>query len=159
LANPLDIADAVIAELNGIDWPIDWPPGLAFTAERSHAPKFDLGQLADLVVVVCARSQKRTRSTRLKRRVSTVIEVGVMQKLPPAADTAAQADRIEELARLTQYLAEYFGDHPRPTSRPAACILDEVERDPLIDAKLLRNANQFACVIRLPIEESEGGAT
>jgi hypothetical protein len=157
MSNPIEIAAAVAATINAIDWPIDWPPDLTPTAEGALVPPTLelLEQLADLTVVVAPASEKRVRVSRFKRLVTTTVEITIAEKLPPVPADAAT--RLEALNRLAQYLAEFFGDTPRLTERPAACAMDPLERDPFIDVKLLRASGLFATVLKFPIQETEGG--
>lgn len=93
----IDIADAVVAELNAA------PPDTfsqAFTAVRMVLPEFDLEDLAELKVTVVPKAVEITGATRSGSQYEIAVDVGIQKKLGQDLDTevAALATLVEEIS-------------------------------------------------------------
>jgi hypothetical protein len=101
---PIDIADAVVAELNG-----PRPPGQefspAFTAVRAYRPQFELPDLKTLRVTVVPKAIEITGMARTVNQHDVSIDVAVQKKVAAADDAELDAlmvlvERIADLFRL-----------------------------------------------------------
>ena len=91
--NPLvQIADAVVAELNG--------PELALGAERAYVPAFELEEMDTLRVTVVPKSTTESQHSRSISVLECKVDVAV-QKRVPAGDTNA----VDELMQLVNRIA------------------------------------------------------
>ena len=96
----IDVADAVVAELNGA------PAGTfaqAFTAARHYRPQFDLAELKTLRVSVVPKAIAVTGLMRSANQHDVSIDVAVQKKVSP--DDAAELDG---LMTLTEQIADFF---------------------------------------------------
>lgn len=130
-----DIAGAVAASINGQTFT---PP---ITAERSHLPIFDLGQVGEAVrVSVVPRGLAITNASRTKNFFDASIDIGVQQRVDPEDPT-----RIDALLDLV----EQIGDHlrlKRLGAMPEAQWLG-AEHDPILAAEHLERLSVFTSVL------------
>ena len=99
----IDIADAVVAELNAA------PPGTfnpAFTAVRRVLPVFDLAEMADLHVSVVPRAVEIAGATRSASQHDVQIDIGVQKKL--ASDGGDLDQQVPPLCGLVEQIADYL---------------------------------------------------
>lgn len=99
----VDIADAVVAELNAAPIGTFEP---AFTAARRVLPVFELAELAELKVTVVPKGVQITGSTRSASQYDITIDIGIQQKLPPG-DTDLDAE-VATLGSLVDDIADYL---------------------------------------------------
>ena len=97
MALVIDIADAVVAELNAA------PAGTfdpAFTAVRRVLPEFDLSELAELKVTVVPKAVEISGSTRSVGQFDFQIDIGVQKKLGKDldAETAGLCGLVDGIA-------------------------------------------------------------
>ena len=88
MALVIDIADAVVAELNAA------PAGTfdpVFTAVRRVLPEFDLAELAELKVTVVPKAVEITGATRSVGQFDFQVDIGVQKKLGKDLDTETAA--------------------------------------------------------------------
>jgi hypothetical protein len=99
----IDIADAVVSELNAT------PPGSwaqPFTAVRAYRPVYDLADLAELKVTVVPRSVSIETTGRRVSQHDCQVDIAVQRKLTPApGGTDAE---IDNLMVLVQQIADRF---------------------------------------------------
>lgn len=98
MALVIDIADAVVALLNGDD--ADFSQ--AFEAERRVRPSFELTELAELRVTVVPKGVETSSATRSLAQYDVQVDIGIQKKLPPGADedteVATMCGLVEEIA-------------------------------------------------------------
>ena len=93
----IDIADAVVAELNTAVF------SLPFTAERVYVPSLSAQELGTLKVVVVPRSEEGTIANRNATQHEYTVDVGILTKV--AQPTPVQ---IDPLMLLAQEIGDYF---------------------------------------------------
>jgi len=132
----LDIADAVVTELNGEGF------GLPFTAERAYLPRFDLPEMASLRVTVVPRGLSISAGTRSRDRHEYRIDVGVQQKLEQE-DTA----ELDPLMDLVEEIADHFRGLVLEADPEAACV--GVENGPVYAQDHMREGRLFTSILTL----------
>ena len=111
MATLTDIADAVVAELNGHTF------SQPFTAARMYRPLFDLKELSTLHVTVAPAGFTVEPIDRARNQEEYVIDVAV-QQAPDPLDNA----HLDPLAGLVEEVAAFFRLR-RPTTYSAAiCV-------------------------------------
>lgn len=99
LSTIIDIADAVVSELNGGSF------SQQFTAKRLYQPLFDLQQLKQLKVSVVPKAVEIERSDRVAHQYDYQIDVAVQKKF----DTTENAE-LDPLMGLVEQIADFFKD-------------------------------------------------
>lgn len=130
----LDIADAVVAALNGgtFSQPV--------AAERHYQPKFELSEMTDLKVSVVPRGLLSKTLDRGRDSFDYQIDLAVQQKtdMTPAA--------LDALMGLVEEIADRFRRQPL-SGTDARCV--EVENDPVYSPEHLESLRQFTSVLTL----------
>jgi len=133
----ITLADAIAASINAQTFN---PP---VTAERSHLPIFDLGQVGDAIKVsVVPRSLTVANASRTLNFFDASIDVGVQKRVDP--NDPAQIDALLDLV-------EQIGDHlrlKRLDTLPEAQWLTS-EHDPVLAAEHLERLSVFTSVLTL----------
>lgn len=139
-AEAVRVGQAVVDELNTTTW------GLAFTAARRYAPRFQPDELDDLQVSVLVRRCARSRATRASSFRKYTVDIALQQR---AADDAA-ADAVLLLA---EQIADRF--EPLPRLFEAAQVEQVLQAtdldDDLYDVEHLRQWNIVTTVVRLVV--------
>ena len=102
-ADILQIADAIVAELNGHTFD---PP---FQAERGYLPTFELPDMDVLRVTVVPKEDDGRLDSRSSSSHDYAIDIGI-QKKPPHLENA----QLDPLMLLTQRIADFFLFGKRP---------------------------------------------
>ena len=131
----VDIADAVVTELNGASL------SMPFTAARAYLPQFDLVEMVDLHVTVVPRTTTRVFVTREKTQREYVIHVGVQQKLQSLA--LAEPDGLMD---LVEEIADLF--HGNTLTDPE-CVCMSAETAPTYVPEHMDEMRQFTGVVAL----------
>jgi hypothetical protein len=92
-----DIADAVVAELNGHTF------SQTFTAERSWRPLKALEELSDLTVIVVPKAWSQERLDRSSMQRDVDIDVAVLKKL-----AAGDNSEVDGLMALVEEIADFL---------------------------------------------------
>lgn len=131
------LADAIAASINAQTFT---PP---VTAERSHLPIFDLGQVGDAIKVsVVPRSLTVESAARTLNFFDMSIDAGVQKRVDP--NDPAEIDALLDLV-------EQIGDHlrlKRLGTMPEAQWLSS-EHDPVLAAEHLERLSVFTSVLTL----------
>lgn len=101
----LDIADAIVASLNGgrFSQPVD--------AARRYQPTFELPDLAELKVSVVPKTVTITNATRTDGYFDCAVDIGVQRKIAADAEIDGLVNLVEELAdHLRQKRLDSFPD-------------------------------------------------
>ena len=132
-----DIADAVTAELNGLD------PQTPLGAVRStKAPEFELADMKTLRVTVVPRGWDIQTATRAAAQCDYQIDVGVQQK----CETCDNAE-LDALLALVERIADHFRGQ-RLTAMPNA-VWVKTENTPLYSPEHMKDLRQFTSVLTL----------
>ena len=133
----IDIADAVVAELNAA------PAGTfdpAFTALRRVLPEFDLPELAELKVTVVPKAVEINGSTRLASQFDCQIDIGVQKKLGKDLDT-----EVAELCGLVDGIAGYL--RRRSLAAAPHAVWVRTRNDPVYAQEHLADQRAFTSVL------------
>ena len=84
----IDIADALVAELNGNAF------SRTFTAARAYYPTVELADMSVLHVTVVPKSKSTTPINRISDQEDLAIDIGVQQRFSAGADPIAEADGL-----------------------------------------------------------------
>ena len=142
MALTLDIADAVVAELNAA------PPGTfdpAYTAVRRVLPVFDLAEMADLHVSVVPRAVEIAGATRSASQYDVQIDFGVQQKL--ASDGGDLDQQVPPLCELVDQIADYLRRRVLQTIPQAVWV--RTANEPIYAPEHLSQLRQFTSVLTL----------
>jgi len=137
MALVIDIADAVVAELNAA------PAGTfdpAFTASRRVLPEFDLAELAELKVTVVPKAVEITGSTRSVGQFDCQIDIGVQKKLGKDLDTETAA-----MCSLVDAIAAYL--RRRPLAATPHAVWVRSRNDPVYAPEHLADQRAFTSVL------------
>ncbi len=137
MARVIDIADAVVAELNAA------PAGTfdpAFTAVRRVLPEFDLPDLAELKVTVVPKAVEITGATRSVGQFDCQIDIGVQKKLGKDLDTEVAA-----LCGLVEAIAGYLRRRALAAAPHAAWV--RTQNDPVYAPEHLAEQRTFTSVL------------
>ena len=133
----IDIADAVVAELNAAPAGT-FDPG--FTAERRVLPEFDLSELAELKVTVVPKTVEINGSTRLASQFDCQIDIGVQKKLGKDLDT-----EVAELCGLVDGIAGYL--RRRSLAAAPHAVWVRTRNDPVYAPEHLADQRAFTSVL------------
>ena len=136
MATIVDIADAVVAELNAGQF------SQAFTAVRSYRPQYDLSEMTTLHVTVVPKGVEMVTVSRNSVQHDVSVDVAVQKKL----ETESNAE-IDPLMALVEELADFFR-----LRRLAACpnaVWMKTENEPVYSPGHLEELRQFTSVLTL----------
>jgi hypothetical protein len=142
MALTLDIADAVVAELNAA------PPGTfdpAFTAVRRVLPVFDLAEMTDLHVSVVPRAVEIAGATRSMSQHDVQIDIGVQKKLVTGDGELDQ--QVPALCELVDQIAAYL--MRRVLQAIPGAVWVRLANDPIYAPEHLSQLRQFTSVLTL----------
>jgi len=131
-----DIADAVVAELNGGTF------SQTFTAKRYYRPIFDLAEMSDLHVSVVPRAMTIERADRSRNQHDVQIDVAVQKKCE-----AGDADELDPLMSLVEEIADFFRLR-RLVAYPDA-VWVKTENVPVYAQEHMEELRQFTSVLTL----------
>lgn len=136
----VDIADAVVAELN------DTAFSLPFTAVRAYRPVYELPEMSELHVTVVPRGVVISRSDRASHQQDYRVDVAVQKRLG-----AVEAVAMDPLMDLVEELCDHFkglvlaAPDGLPAYRQASCV--GIENEPVYAPEHLEEMRQFTSVI------------
>jgi len=132
-----DIADAVTAELNGLD------PVTPLAAVRStKPPEFELADMKTLHVTVVPKGWDSQTATRAAAQCDYQIDIGVQKK----CDTGDNAE-LDGLLALVERIADHFRAQ-RLAAMPNA-VWVKTENTPLYAPEHMKELRQFTSVLTL----------
>jgi hypothetical protein len=135
MAVVLDIADAVVAELNAV--PFSQP----LVAQRHYQPRFELSEMTNLKVSVVPRSLSSRSLDRGRDSFDYQIDVAVQQK------TDMSQAALDALMTLVEEIADHFRTQPLAGYPQARCT--EVKNEPVYALEHLDELRQFTSVLTL----------
>lgn len=140
MATIIELADAVVSELNVGGW------SLSFAARRFYRPRFVPADLNTLQVSVVPRSLVIEATSREDDGRQYQVDVAIQQRL----DTET-AEEIDPLLRLVDEIARYFKLR-RLTAMPSALCM-RVENDPIYAVEHLDALRCFTSILTLSFRE------
>lgn len=135
MATILDIADAVVAELNGATF------SQPVAAERHYQPRFELPEMSELHVSVVPRSLATKAIDRNRAAYDYEIDVAVQRR------TDMSLASLDALMGLVEEIGERFRKE-RLTSYPDARCVD-VKNEPVYSQSHLEELRQFTSLVTL----------
>jgi len=135
----VDIADAVVAELNGHTF------SQSVTAQRLYRPVFDLADMKTLHVSVVPKGVEMQGASRTLVQHDYQIDVGVQKKLPtnPSGDNA----EIDVLMALVEEIADFFRQRRLQTLPNVVWV--QTQNLPIYSLEHLEQLRQFTSVLTL----------
>ena len=135
----VDIADAVVAELNGHSF------SQPVVAERLYRVAFELPDMKTLHVSVVPKGVEMQGASRTLVQHDYQIDVGVQKKLPasPAGDNA----EIDALMALVEEIADFF--RQRRLQAMPNVIWVQTQNLPIYSPEHLEQLRQFTSVLTL----------
>jgi hypothetical protein len=131
-----DIADAVVAELNGGGF------SLPFTAARHYRPLFDLKDMQALHVTVVPKGVTIERLDRSRNQEDVQIDVAVQKKF----STGDNAE-LDALMALVEEIADFF--RLRRLAACPAAVWVKTENVPVYAPEHMDELRQFTSVLTL----------
>jgi len=131
----IDIADAVVAQLNGTTF------SQPVTAERHYQPNFELSEMSELKVSVVPRSLASKSLDRNRDSFDYLIDIAVQQK------TDMSRPALDALMALVEEIADLFRTQPLAGFPSARCT--EVKNEPVYALEHLDELRQFTSVVTL----------
>ena len=138
MATVIDIADAVVAALNGEDGPKFGQPPAGLSAARAYRPAYDLKDMKDLHVTVVPKGLEIAMAGRGLAQNDAQIDVAVQRKLA-SADNA----EIDALMGLVERIAEFV----RSRDRLAGAAWVKTENVPIYSLEHMEQLRQFTSVL------------
>jgi len=138
MATVIDIADAVVAALNGEDGPKVGQPPAGLSAVRAYRPAYDLKDMKDLHVTVVPKGLEIAMAGRGLAQNDAQIDVAVQRKLA-SADNA----EIDALMGLVERIAEFV----RSRDRLAGAAWVKTENVPIYSLEHMEQLRQFTSVL------------
>lgn len=114
----LDIADAVVSELNSNTF------SQTFTAIRKYIPEYQTPDYATIKVTVIANDDTSEILTRAGVQDDIAIDIGVQKKLvnPPVGKFDVDPAEVDPLLNFLEELKEFFLGHALAAIPNAGCI-------------------------------------
>ena len=139
----LDIADAVVTELNGHAF------SQTFTAARFYRPLFDLKDMATLHVSVVPKAWSAEQAMRDGNQEEHQVDVGVQQKVAdaPGPPAISMQEQMDALVTLVQEIGDFFRLRRLDAYPDAGCV--KVENVPVFAPDHLQEYRQFTSVLTL----------
>jgi len=130
----IDIADAIVAELN------DHSFSVSFVSTREYAPEFELKELAELKVTVVPRGLERNIAGRGSRQNDYQVDIAIQKRV-------ANNDDCDNLMGLVQEIVEYLDDKTLsdyPTAR-----WFKTNNDPIFAPDHIQDKRCFTSILTL----------
>ena len=131
-----DIADAVVAELAGGAF------GMEFTPQRAVLPTFELAELKDLRVTVVPKAVEISGSTRSSSQYDISVDIGIQKKLGKDLDA-----EVAELLALADEIADYL--RRRPLAQAPSAVWVSITHEPVYAPEHLAESRLFTGVLTL----------
>jgi hypothetical protein len=135
MATIIDIAEAVVAELNAASF------SQPVTAARLYTPQFELAEMTTLHVTVVPKGLSSTSLDRSRDTFQYQIDLAVQQKVDQANPP------LDALMTLTEEIADHFRAGPLGSFPAARC--SDVVNEPVFAPEHLTELGQFTSVLTL----------
>ncbi len=130
----IDIADAVVAELNATGF------SMPFTATRAYVPRFDLDEMGTLRVTVVPKEIEISTASRSGHQHDYRVDIGVQRKFEEEGPT-----ELDPLMNLVEEIADHFRGAALETDPEASCI--GVENGPIYAQEHMKEMRQFTSIL------------
>ena len=134
MATLTDIADAVVAELNGASF------SKPFEAVRRYRPQFDLSEMQALHVSVVPKAVSQEIQSRSRTSGDYQVDVGVQQKFASEAD-------LDPLMTLVEEIADHFRFKRLTLPGGNEAVWVRTENDPVYVPEHMDELRQFTSVL------------
>ena len=134
MATIIDIADAVVSELNGGTF------SQGFTAERHYRPVFELADMKTLHVTVVPKGVEMSGASRSLVQHDFAVDVAVQKKLE-----SGDAAEMDALMSLVEEIADFFR-HLRLDAVPSA-VWVRTENFPVYAPEHIEELQQFTSIL------------
>ena len=138
MALVIDIADAVVAALNGSQQ--------VFTAERRVRPNFELADLADLRVTVVPKGFEASVASRSLSQYDVQVDIGIQKKLPAGADEDTE---VPVMCSLVEEIADFLKGKPLEGDGWRASWVRPAVNEPVYSTEHLAEKRVFTSVLTL----------
>ena len=138
MALVIDIADAVVAALNGSQQ--------VFTAERRVRPNFELADLADLRVTVVPKGFEASVASRSLSQYDVQVDVGIQKKLAAGAEEDAE---VATMCGLVEEVADFLKGKPLEGDGWRASWVRPAVNEPVYSIEHLAEKRVFTSVLTL----------
>jgi hypothetical protein len=138
----IDIADAVVALLNGDD--ADFSQG--FEAQRRVRPSFELADLTDLRVTVVPKGFEASVASRSLSQYDVQVDVGIQKKLPAGADEDVE---VPVMCGLVEEVADFLKGKPLEGDGWRAVWVRPAVNEPVYSTEHLAEKRVFTSVLTL----------
>ena len=142
MALVIDIADAVVALLNGED--ADFSQD--FTAQRRVRPSFELTDLAELRVTVVPKAMETSTASRSLSQYDVQVDVGIQKKLPAGADEDVE---VATMCGLVEEIADFLKGKALEGTGWRAVWAQPATNDPVYSVEHLAEKRVFTSVLTL----------
>jgi hypothetical protein len=139
----IDIADAVVTEMNGHTF------SQTFTAARFYRPLFDLKDMSVLHVSVVPKAWSAEQAARGGNLEEHQIDIGVQKKVAddPGPPAVSMQQQMDALVTLVQEVSDFFRLRRLDAYPDAGCV--KVENVPVFAPDHLQEYRQFTSVLTL----------
>jgi len=134
----IDIADAVVAALNGGQQ--------VFTAQRRVRPNFELTDLADLRVTVVPKGFEASVASRSLSQYDVQVDIGIQKKLPAGADEDTE---VPVMCSLVEEIADFLKGKPLEGDGWRASWVRPAVNEPVYSTEHLAEKRVFTSVLTL----------
>ena len=142
MALVIDIADAVVAVLNGDD--ADFSQD--FEAQRRVRPNVELADLTDLRVTVVPKAVETSTASRSLSQYDVQVDVGIQKKLPAGSDEDVE---VPVMCGLVEEVADFLkGKRVEGTGWSASWVRPAVN-EPVYSIEHLAEKRVFTSVLTL----------
>ena len=138
MALVIDIADAVVAALNGGQQ--------VFTAQRRVRPNFELTDLADLRVTVVPKGFEASVASRSLSQYDVQVDIGIQKKLPAGADEDTE---VPVMCSLVEEIADFLKGKPLEGDGWRASWVRPAVNEPVYSTEHLAEKRVFTSVLTL----------
>ena len=141
MATAIDVADALVAALNGSEGPKYGTPPAGLNAARAYRPVYDLKDMKDLRVTVVPKAVEIELAGRNLAQKDVQIDVAVQKKLS-GSDSGGNPE-IDALMDLVEEVADFV----RSAGRLAGAVWIKTENAPIYSPDHMENLRQFTSVL------------
>jgi hypothetical protein len=138
----IDIADAVVAVLNGDD--ADFSQD--FEAQRRVRPSFELTDLTDLRVTVVPKGFEASIASRSLSQYDVQVDVGIQKKLAAGADEEVE---VATMCGLVEEVADFLKGKPLEGDGWRASWVRPAVNEPVYSTEHLAEKRVFTSVLTL----------
>ena len=145
MALVIDIADAVVAELNGED--ADFSQ--AFEAQRRVRPSFELTDLAELRVTVVPKGFEASIASRSLSQYDVQVDIGIQKKFFAKTAGGDEDTEVPVMCGLVEEIADFLKGKRLEGTGCSAAWLGPAVNEPIYSTEHLAEKRLFTSVLTL----------